>query len=50
MLHFFVSEGDALDMRTNVIHSAYIDGRKLGLETHQTRLRDKFIEKVERGN
>ena len=47
---FFVSEGDALDMRTNVIHSAYIDGRELGLETHQTRLRDKFTEKVERGN
>ena len=47
---FFVSEGDALDMRTNVVHSAYIDGRELGLETHQTRLRDKFTEKVERGN
>ena len=47
---FFISEGDALDMRTNIVHSAYIDGRKLSLETHQTRLRDKFTEKVKRGN
>ena len=47
---FFVSEGDALDMRTNIVHSAYIDGRELELVTHQTKLRDKYLEKVERNN
>ena len=47
---FFVSEGDALDMKTNVISHAYIDGRKLQLENHQTKLRDKYLEKVYRNN
>ena len=47
---FFVSEGDALDMKTNVISHAYIDGRKLQLESHQTKLRDKYLEKVSRNN
>lgn len=47
---FFVSEGDALDMRTNIIYHAFIDGRKLQLENHQTKLRDKYLEKVSRNN
>ena len=46
----FVSNGDALDMKTNVISHAYIDGRNLQLENHQTKLRDKFLEKVSRNN
>lgn len=35
---FFISEGDALDMRTNKVNHAFIDGRELSLETHQTEL------------
>lgn len=41
----FISEGDALDMRTNKLVSAYIQGRKISLETHQTTLNKKFKEK-----
>lgn len=43
----FISEGDALDMRTNVISKAYIDGRDLSLETHQTELWKRYSEKYE---
>lgn len=35
---FFISEGDALDMRTNILSKAFIDGRDISLETHQTEL------------
>lgn len=38
----FLSEGDALDMRTNQLTVAFIQGRKINLETHQTRLSDKY--------
>ncbi|WP_264529303.1 amidohydrolase family protein [Flavobacterium sp. N502540] len=38
----FISEGDALDMRTNKLTSAFIQGRKINLETFQTKLNDKF--------
>ena len=41
----FISEGDALDMRTNVISHAFIDGRTLSLETHQTELWKRYSEK-----
>ena len=41
----FISEGDALDMRTNILTSIYIQGRKLNLETHQTKLNAKYKEK-----
>jgi imidazolonepropionase-like amidohydrolase len=41
----FISEGDALDMRTNVLTEAFIQGRKINLETHQTHLNDKYKEK-----
>ena len=34
----FISEGDALDMRTNKLTDAFIQGRKISLETHQTKL------------
>ena len=41
----FISEGDALDMRTNKITDAYIDGRKISLETHQTKLWKRYSNK-----
>ncbi|WP_179344871.1 amidohydrolase family protein [Winogradskyella ursingii] len=44
----FISEGDALDMRTNKVSHAFIDGRKLSLETHQTELWKRYAEKYSR--
>ncbi|MEO7978484.1 amidohydrolase family protein [Flavobacterium sp.] len=41
----FISEGDALDMRTNQLSSAFIQGRAISLETHQTKLNKKYKEK-----
>lgn len=41
----FISEGDALDMRTNQLTHAFIDGRMLSLETHQTELWKRYSEK-----
>ena len=41
----FISEGDALDMRTNILTHAYIDGRNISLETHQTELWKRYMEK-----
>lgn len=41
----FISEGDALDMRTNKISHAFIDGRALSLETHQTELWKRYSDK-----
>ena len=43
----FVSEGDALDMRTNMVSHAFIDGREVSLETHQTELWKRYSEKYE---
>jgi imidazolonepropionase-like amidohydrolase len=42
---FFVSEGDALDMRTNQLTHAFIDGRAISLETHQTELWKRYMGK-----
>ncbi|MDC8003466.1 amidohydrolase family protein [Aureisphaera galaxeae] len=42
---FFVSEGDALDMRGNMLTHAFIDGRKISLETHQTKLWKRYMDK-----
>ncbi|MBO0329370.1 amidohydrolase family protein [[Muricauda] lutisoli] len=44
----FISEGDALDMRTNKLSKAYIDGRDVSLETHQTELWKRYMGKYER--
>jgi len=44
----FVSEGDALDMRTNLLSHAFIDGREISLETHQTELWKRYEEKYSR--
>ncbi|NYJ27353.1 amidohydrolase family protein [Allomuricauda sp. ARW1Y1] len=43
-----ISEGDALDMRTNKLSKAYIDGRDISLETHQTELWKRYMGKYER--
>ncbi len=41
----FVSVGDALDMRTNIVEHAFIQGRNLSLETHHTKLWKRYSEK-----
>ena len=41
----FISEGDALDMRTNKLSHAFIQGRKISLETHQTKLYKRYSNK-----
>ncbi|MDP2087770.1 MAG: amidohydrolase family protein [Flavobacteriaceae bacterium] len=41
----FISEGDALDMRTNQLTFAFIQGRKISLETYQTQLFKRYTEK-----
>lgn len=41
----FISEGDALDMRTNVLSDAFIQGRAISLETHQTELWHRYSDK-----
>lgn len=41
----FVSEGDALDMRGNILTEAFIQGRKISLETHQTKLWKRYSNK-----
>lgn len=38
----FISEGDALDMRTNQLSKAFIQGREITLESHQTELYKKY--------
>ena len=44
----FISEGDALDMRSNKLTKAFIDGRDLSLETHQTELWKRYSEKYDK--
>jgi imidazolonepropionase-like amidohydrolase len=44
---FFVSEGDALDMRTNKISHAFISGRELSLNTYQKDLYLRYKEKFD---
>ena len=43
----FISEGDALDMRGNQLTKAFIDGRDISLETHQTELWKRYMGKYE---
>ena len=42
---FFISEGDALDIRSNQLTHAFIDGREISLETHQTMLWKRYMGK-----
>lgn len=44
----FVSEGDALDMRTNRLLHAFIQGRAISLETRQTELWRRYSGKYKR--
>ncbi|WP_397447032.1 amidohydrolase family protein [Polaribacter sp. R77954] len=41
----FISKGDALDMRGNQLTKAYIQGRDISLETHQTKLWKRYANK-----
>ena len=41
----FISEGDALEMRGNILTDAFIQGRKISLETHQTKLWKRYSNK-----
>jgi imidazolonepropionase-like amidohydrolase len=41
----FISEGDALDMRTNRLTHAFIQGRMINLDTTQSDLNKKYKEK-----
>ena len=43
----FISEGDALDMRTNKLTEAFIQGRNVSLKSHQTNLYKKFSKKYQ---
>ena len=44
----FIAKGDALDMRTNQLSHVFIQGRALSLETHQTKLWKRYMEKFSR--
>jgi imidazolonepropionase-like amidohydrolase len=44
----FISEGDALDMRTNQLSHAFIQGREISLETHQTELYKRYSKKYKK--
>lgn len=46
----FISEGDALDMRTNILSKAFIQGRAISLETHQTELYHRYNQKINGSN
>ena len=43
----FVSEGDALDMRTSSVVIAFIDGRMINLDNHQSRNYNKYKTKYD---
>ena len=45
---FFLSEGDALDMRTNKVVAAFIDGRAISLDNHQKELYRRYKAKYEK--
>ncbi len=45
----FLSRGDALDMRTNGLVMAFIQGRQIELTSKQTELYEKFKKKYEQG-
>lgn len=40
--NLLVSEGDILDMRTNILNHAFIQGRQIELKNKQTQLADKY--------
>lgn len=44
----FISEGDALDTKTNKLTAAFIDGREIDLSTRHSRLAKKYRERLQR--
>ncbi len=42
----FISDGNALDMRGNILSKAFIQGRDISLESHQTKLWKRYSEKI----
>ncbi len=42
---FFVSTGDALDMRTSSVKNAFIKGKEIDLDNHQKSLHNKYLNK-----
>jgi imidazolonepropionase-like amidohydrolase len=44
----FLSRGDALDMKGNQLTNAFIQGRQISLETHQTELYQRYKNKYDR--
>jgi len=45
----FISSGDALDMRTNNLKYAFIQGREIDLSSKQTELYEKYKKKYDQG-
>ena len=45
--NIIISEGDILDMKTNLVTKAFIQGREISLENHQTQLFEKYKKKYE---
>ncbi|MGB5943150.1 MAG: amidohydrolase family protein [Leeuwenhoekiella sp.] len=45
---FFISEGNALEMMGNRLSEAFINGRNISLESHQTELWKRYMNKYER--
>ena len=43
----FISDGDALDIRTNKLLNAFIDGREISLESHQKKLWKRYSKKYQ---
>ncbi|MFN8700344.1 MAG: amidohydrolase, partial [Flavobacteriales bacterium] len=43
----FLSAGDALDMRTNALKHAFIQGRQIDLRSKQTELYEKYKKKYD---
>lgn len=39
---FVISKGDLLDMRTSIVEKAYVDGKEISLESHHTKLYEKY--------
>ncbi len=39
---FFISEGDALDIKSNDVSAAFVNGKRVYLWNHQMELRDKY--------
>jgi hypothetical protein len=40
-----ISEGDILDMKTNLVTNAFIQGREINLDNKQNQLFDKYKKK-----